>query len=380
MSKTVTIIDTFGFFFRSFYALPQHLKNKDGFPTGLLTGFTNFISTLQKDHDSDYIIFAIDTKGDTFRNEIDANYKANRQSPPEELKMQLPIAISWIDKMGYKTLGKEGFEADDMIATVSYLAKQKGYKVRVVSHDKDLYQLIEDDSVVVIDAIKKKSMNEESCFEKYGVTPAQFIDYQSILGDTADNFTGVLYETGKKTPTSSPTASLKTAVPTPTLRLPTKTPTPTLTPTAPPLPPTPTPKSIYALKPTATPTPAPQYSIDLIAPGEGIAGNRIQFQWQDAALPTDFAYELVIGKTQPALDLMVYGMSPSGMTDDTSIDTRVSNLEGKFPDLRSGQDYYWGVCIVQKEPYKRLWCTNGRGFRYDSSDRGGSSGGSKIDE
>ena len=191
MSKTVTIIDTFGFFFRSFYALPQHLKNKDGFPTGLLTGFTNFISTLQKDHDSDYIIFAIDTKGDTFRNEIDANYKANRQSPPEELKMQLPIAISWIDKMGYKTLGKEGFEADDMIATVSYLAKQKGYKVRVVSHDKDLYQLIEDDSVVVIDATKKKSMNEESCFEKYGVTPAQFIDYQSILGDTADNVPGI---------------------------------------------------------------------------------------------------------------------------------------------------------------------------------------------
>ena len=89
MSKTVTVIDTFGFFFRSFYALPQHLKNKDGFPTGLLTGFTNFISSLQKEHDSDYIIFAIDTKGPTFRNDIDPNYKANRSSPPEELIMQL---------------------------------------------------------------------------------------------------------------------------------------------------------------------------------------------------------------------------------------------------------------------------------------------------
>ncbi len=192
MNKTVTIIDTFGFFFRSFYALPQHLKNKDGFPTGLLTGFTNFIATLQKDHDSDYIIFAIDTKGDTFRNEIDPNYKANRSAPPPELSMQLPVAIEWIDKMGYKTLGMSGFEADDMIATVVHLAKEKGYKVRVVSHDKDLYQLIDDEAnVVVVDAIKRKQMDEKACYEKYGVTAKQFTDYQSILGDSADNVPGV---------------------------------------------------------------------------------------------------------------------------------------------------------------------------------------------
>ncbi len=192
MSKTVTIIDTFGFFFRSFYALPQHLKNRDGFPTGLLTGFTNFITTLQKDHGSDYIIFAIDSKGDTFRNEIDPNYKANRSAPPPELSMQLPIAIEWIDKMGYKTLGMTGFEADDMIATVVHFAKEKGYSVRIVSHDKDLYQLIDDKAnVVVVDAIKRKIMDEKACYEKYGVTVKQFTDYQSILGDSADNVPGV---------------------------------------------------------------------------------------------------------------------------------------------------------------------------------------------
>jgi len=191
MSKTVTIIDTFGFFFRSFYALPQHLKNRDGFPTGLLTGFTNFISTLQKQHDSDYLVFAIDTKGPTFRNEIDPNYKANRSAPPPELTMQLPVAIEWIDKMGYKTLGMEGYEADDIIATVTHLAREKGYNVRVVSHDKDLYQLIDDGKVVIIDAIKRKTMDEDACFKKYGVTPKQFIDYQSILGDSADNVPGV---------------------------------------------------------------------------------------------------------------------------------------------------------------------------------------------
>ncbi|MGE4418580.1 MAG: DNA polymerase I [Sulfurimonas sp.] len=191
MSKTVTIIDTFGFFFRSFYALPQYLKNAQGFPTGLLTGFTNFISTLQKQHDSDYLIFAIDSKGPTFRNEIDVNYKAQRVAPPEELMKQLPIAIEWIDKMGYKTLGRVGYEADDIIATVVRFAKEKGYNVRVVSHDKDLFQLIDDGKVVLVDAIKKKVMDEDACLEKYGISPKQFIDYQAILGDSADNIPGV---------------------------------------------------------------------------------------------------------------------------------------------------------------------------------------------
>lgn len=191
MNKTVTIIDTFGFFFRSFYALPQHLKNKDGFPTGLLTGFTNFISSLQKQHESDYLIFAIDTKGESFRSQIDPNYKAHRTPPPAELIMQLPIAIEWIDKMGYKTLGLVGYEADDMIATVVRFAKERGYDVRVVSHDKDLFQLIDDGKVVLVDAIKKQTMDENACFEKYGIHPKQFIDYQAILGDSADNIPGV---------------------------------------------------------------------------------------------------------------------------------------------------------------------------------------------
>ncbi|MCX6062430.1 MAG: DNA polymerase I [Campylobacterales bacterium] len=188
--KTVTIIDTFGFFFRSFYALPP-LRNKHGFPTGLLTGFINFIASLHKDHSSDYLIFALDAKGPSFRAEIDPNYKANRSPAPEELIQQLPIAISWIEKMGYKSLLLSGYEADDMIASVVHHAKKQGINVRVVSHDKDLYQLIEDDKVVLVDAITKKVLNETHCFEKYGVHPSQFIDYQALIGDTADNVPGV---------------------------------------------------------------------------------------------------------------------------------------------------------------------------------------------
>jgi DNA polymerase-1 len=188
--KTITIIDTFGFFFRSFYALPP-LKNKHGFPTGLLTGFMNFIASLHKDHSSDYLIFALDAKGPSFRSDIDPNYKANRSPAPEELVKQLPIAIDWIDKMGYKSLSLSGYEADDMIASVVHHAREQGYLVRIVSHDKDLYQLIEDDMVVLVDAISKKVLNEKHCTEKYGVHPSQFIDYQALIGDTADNVPGV---------------------------------------------------------------------------------------------------------------------------------------------------------------------------------------------
>lgn len=188
--KTVTIIDTFGFFFRSFYALPP-LTNRQGFPTGLLTGFINFIASLHKDHSSDYLIFALDAPGPSFRAEIDPQYKANRAPAPEELKKQLPVAIEWIEKMGYKSLMKVGFEADDMIASVVRHAREQGYIVRVVSHDKDLYQLIDDDRVVLVDAISKKVMNERHCEEKYGVHPRQFTDYQALIGDTADNVPGV---------------------------------------------------------------------------------------------------------------------------------------------------------------------------------------------
>ena len=188
--KTVTVIDTFGFFFRSFYALPP-LSNKQGFPTGLLTGFINFIASLHKDHSSDYLIFALDAPGPSFRAEIDPNYKANRSPAPEELKKQLPVAIEWIEKMGYKSLFMDQYEADDMIASVVHEARSKGYLVRVVSHDKDLYQLIEDDVVVLVDAISKKVLNEHHCNEKYGVHPSQFIDYQALIGDSADNVPGV---------------------------------------------------------------------------------------------------------------------------------------------------------------------------------------------
>jgi len=188
--KTLTIIDTFGFFFRNYYALPQ-LRNSQGFPTGLLTGFANFIYAIKNEHDTDYLLFALDSKGKNFRHTIDPNYKANRPEAPEDLKAQLPVAISWIEKMGFKCYKEEGYEADDVIASAVRFAKSHDIKVRIVTHDKDLYQLIDDGRVVIYDPMKKMEIDAEKCFEKFGVYPNKINEYLSLVGDVADNIPGV---------------------------------------------------------------------------------------------------------------------------------------------------------------------------------------------
>jgi DNA polymerase-1 len=188
--KTLTIVDTFGFFFRSYYALP-YLKNSEGFPTGLLTGFINFVATLQKDHNSDYLLFALDSKGSSFRKSIDPSYKENRKPPPLDLLTQLPVAIDLIKKMGFKTLEISTFEADDIIATVAKDALKNGILVQVVTSDKDLYQLVDDRGISIYDPVKRVKIDERLCQDKFGVRPDQIVDYLSIVGDVSDNIPGV---------------------------------------------------------------------------------------------------------------------------------------------------------------------------------------------
>ncbi len=188
--KTVTVIDTFAFFFRAYFALPP-LKSKEGFPTGLLTGFVNFIHQLQREHMTDYIVFALDSKEGSFRKELYSEYKANRPEPPEDLVKQLSVAISWIEKMGFKTLSKPLYEADDVIATVMRFAKEQGIIGKMVSSDKDLYQLIYDEQIYLYDWVKRKSIAEAECIAKFGVKPADFVDFQALLGDSSDNIPGV---------------------------------------------------------------------------------------------------------------------------------------------------------------------------------------------
>ena len=186
---TLTIIDTFGFLFRNYYALPK-LKSKKGIPTGMLTGFMNFIASLEKEYPTDYILFALDSEEDTFRKKLYPQYKANRKEVEEDLKTQLPIAIDLIKEMGFKIIKLPGFESDDIIASIATLAANKGIDVKIISSDKDMYQLI-NDKIKIFDPMKKKEIDERGCIEKFNVHPKNFIDFQALVGDKSDNVPGV---------------------------------------------------------------------------------------------------------------------------------------------------------------------------------------------
>lgn len=187
--RTLTIIDTFGFFFRSYYALPP-LRNSEGFPTGLLLGFANLIHNLYQEGSHEYLVFALEGQGQNHRKLLDPNYKATRAQTPEELLMQLPIAIGWIEKMGFPNISIDGYEADDIIASLSAWGVKNGHKVKIVSHDKDLYQLISE-NVCLYDAGKKREIEVQDCFDKWGVYPQDFVAFQSLIGDTSDNISGI---------------------------------------------------------------------------------------------------------------------------------------------------------------------------------------------
>ncbi|RDU61736.1 DNA polymerase I [Helicobacter sp. MIT 14-3879] len=189
MQKPVILVDTFGYFFRSYYALPP-LQNSKQFPTSLLTGFSHFIFNLYKDNPQTCIIFALEGGGTNKRKEIYPQYKANRQKAPEDLLLQLPVALTWLEKMQVPQVMFDGYEADDCIASLSSLANAMNLEVQIISHDKDLYQLI-NEKTSLFDYARKQKITAKECQEKFGVTPKEFITYQSIVGDSSDNIPGI---------------------------------------------------------------------------------------------------------------------------------------------------------------------------------------------
>ncbi|EKA8463621.1 DNA polymerase I [Campylobacter jejuni] len=188
--KTLTIIDTFGFFFSLYYAL-KGFKNSQGQASGMISGFANFIYNLKNEYKSDYIVFALDSKGKTFRSEIDPNYKQNRTPPPPELLEQIPICIKMIEKMGFISVSQEGYEADDIIASFVKTCEDRDIFVRIITQDKDLYQLIKDGKTSIYSPISKNDYDEAACLEKYGVKPNQIRDFLALCGDSSDNIPGV---------------------------------------------------------------------------------------------------------------------------------------------------------------------------------------------
>ncbi|WP_187891005.1 DNA polymerase I [Helicobacter pylori] len=185
---TLALIDTFAYLFRSYYmsAKTKPLTNDKGFPTGLLTGLVGMVKKFYKDRKNmPFIVFALESQTKTKRAEKLGEYKQNRKDAPKEMLLQIPIALEWLQKMGFTCVEISGFEADDVIASLATLSP---YKTRIYSKDKDFNQLLSD-KIVLFDG--KTEFLAKDCVEKYGILPSQFTDYQGIVGDSSDNYKGV---------------------------------------------------------------------------------------------------------------------------------------------------------------------------------------------
>ncbi|WRD83957.1 DNA polymerase I [Helicobacter pylori] len=185
---TLALIDTFAYLFRSYYmsAKNKPLTNVKGFPTGLLTGLVGMVKKFYKDRKNmPFIVFALESQTKTKRSEKLGQYKQNRKDAPKEMLLQIPIALEWLQKMGFTCVEVSGFEADDVIASLATLSP---YKTRIYSKDKDFNQLLSD-KIALFDG--KTEFLVKDCVKKYGILPSQFTDYQGIVGDSSDNYKGV---------------------------------------------------------------------------------------------------------------------------------------------------------------------------------------------
>ncbi|GAA9184553.1 DNA polymerase I [Helicobacter pylori] len=185
---TLALIDTFAYLFRSYYmsAKNKPLTNDKGFPTGLLTGLVGMVKKFYKDKKNmPFIVFALESQTKTKRAEKLGEYKQNRKDAPKEMLLQIPIALEWLQKMGFTCVEVSGFEADDVIASLATLSP---YKTRIYSKDKDFNQLLSD-KITLFDG--KTEFLVKDCVKKYGILPSQFTDYQGIVGDSSDNYKGV---------------------------------------------------------------------------------------------------------------------------------------------------------------------------------------------
>ncbi len=188
-NEPLYLIDGSSFIFRAFHALPP-LTNPQGVPVNAVLGFANMLTKLLADHNAHSVAVIFDAARANFRNEIYDQYKANRGETPEDLIPQFPLIREAVQAFNLPCLELDGFEADDLIATYARLATEAGRKAIIVSSDKDLMQLV-NDNVIMFDAMKNKHIGYDEVVEKFGVAPERVIDVQSLAGDSVDNIPGV---------------------------------------------------------------------------------------------------------------------------------------------------------------------------------------------
>lgn len=193
--KKIVLVDGNNLLFRSYYATAYTgniMRNKEGFPTNGVYGFVNMINKIISEEKPEYMMVAFDI-GKTFRHEKYERYKDGRRETPDDLKVQFPVAKRILTAMGIKYLECAGYEADDIIGTISmWCEKDPEYEALIVSSDKDLLQLISDETVVKL--LKTKDyiwMDKKTFNDTYGFDPIHMIDLKALMGDSSDNIPGV---------------------------------------------------------------------------------------------------------------------------------------------------------------------------------------------
>ncbi|MCU1359907.1 MAG: polA, partial [Ilumatobacteraceae bacterium] len=181
--------------YRAFFALPTDMATASGQVTNAVFGFTSMLINLLKDHKPDGIMVAFDRPEPTFRHEMNVEYKAQREAAPDILRQQMGLVRQVLEALRITVIELIGYEADDVIATISENAKNEGHDIIIVTGDRDSYQLVCDPHVKVLYNRRGVSdyafYDEAGIFERTGVTPAQYVDYAAMRGDPSDNLPGI---------------------------------------------------------------------------------------------------------------------------------------------------------------------------------------------
>lgn len=188
--KTVCVVDAYGLLYQVFYAKKMEMTNAQGEPTGATFGFARDVLTMMTSLPIDYLFCAYDMRAKTFRSEIFQEYKANRSATPDDLLLQFDFSREFLKGVAVPALGLVGYEADDVMATLSLRVKKLGGKTIIVTADKDARQLLDDATSIYL--IRKNAYYTPDDLKKdWGVAPSQVVDFQALVGDSVDNIPGV---------------------------------------------------------------------------------------------------------------------------------------------------------------------------------------------
>ena len=188
-TKPFILVDGSSYLYRAYHAMPP-LTNRSGEATGTIYGVINMLRKLLKDYDPQHMAVVFDAKGKTFRDDLYAEYKANRPPMPDDLREQVEPIHNIVKAMGLPLLMIDGVEADDVIGTLAQQATEQGIDTVISTGDKDMAQLV-NEHVTLVNTMSNSVTDIEAVKEKYGIEPAQIIDYLALMGDKVDNIPGV---------------------------------------------------------------------------------------------------------------------------------------------------------------------------------------------